>query len=68
MKNIYKNILVVMMLLTLNFTATAQDVDPDDPLSGDPGAVPIGDYVPLMVVAAVGLGYFLIKRQQTKHV
>lgn len=57
-----------MMLLTLNFTATAQDVDPDDPLSDDPGAVPIGDYVPLMVVAAVGLGYFLIKRKHPKHV
>lgn len=57
-----------MILLTLNFTAIAQDVDPDDPLSEDPGAAPIGDYVPLMIVTAVGLGYFLIRKKHAKHV
>jgi hypothetical protein len=66
MKNLYKNILVVMMLLTINFTANAQD--PDDPLSEDPGAAPIGDYVPLMLVAAVGLGYFLTQKRELKKV
>ena len=66
MKNIYRNILVVMMLLTLSFTANAQD--PDDPLSQDPGAAPIGDYVPLMLVAAVGLGYFLTQKREIKNI
>jgi hypothetical protein len=66
MKNIYKNILVVMMLLILSFTANAQD--PDDPLSEDPGAAPIGDYVPLMLIVAIGLGYFLIEKRQSKEV
>lgn len=67
MKNIFKNILVVIMLLTLNFTAKAQDGNPDNPLSEDPGAAPIGDYVPLMLVAAVGLGYFLIRKKLAKQ-
>lgn len=66
MKNIYKNILVVVMLLALNFTANAQD--PDDPLSEDPGAAPIGDYVPFMLVAALGLGYYIIQKKQPKEV
>tara|TARA_R110000850_G_scaffold147591_2_gene269782 strand:+ start:27897 stop:28100 length:204 start_codon:yes stop_codon:yes gene_type:complete len=67
MKNLYKNILVVMMLLTINFTVNAQD--PDGP-GGDPGepAAPIGDYVPLMLVAAIGLGYFVIRKQKIKEV
>ena len=64
MKNIYKNILVVVMLLALNFNVQAQD--PDDPLSEDPGAAPIEEYVPLMVVVAIGLGYFLIPKKQIK--
>ena len=55
-----------MMLLTINFTANAQD--PDDPLSEDPGTAPIGDYVPLMLVAAIGLGYFVIRKQKIKEV
>jgi acid phosphatase class B len=66
MKNLYKNLLVVMMLLTINLTANAQ---PDEP-GGDPGTpvAPIGDYVPLMLIAAIGLGYFVIKKQQIKEV
>ncbi|WP_339889503.1 hypothetical protein [uncultured Flavobacterium sp.] len=56
-----------MMLLTINFTVNAQD--PDGP-GGDPGepAAPIGDYVPLMLVAAIGLGYFVIRKQKIKEV
>jgi hypothetical protein len=70
MKNLYKSILVVMMLLTINFTANAQDsTDPELP-PGDPGTpvAPIGGYVPLMLIAAIGLGYFVIKKQQIKEV
>ena len=65
MKNIYKSLLVTAMLLAFNFTAFAQD--PDLP-PGDPGTAPIGDYVPLMLIAAIGLGYFVIKQKQVKEV
>jgi hypothetical protein len=71
MKNRYKSILVVMMLLTINFTANAQDSSDPDTMPGDPGGAPvapIGGYVPLMLIAAIGLGYFLIKKQQIKEV
>jgi hypothetical protein len=68
MKNRYKSILVVMMLLTMNFTANAQD-EPEL-VPGDPGipAAPIGDYVPLMLVIALGLGYFLTQKREIKEV
>lgn len=63
MKNIYKRLLVIFMMLGLSLSVNAQD--PDDPLSDDPGepVAPIGDYVPLMLIAAIGLGYVVIKRR-----
>ncbi|WP_339889505.1 hypothetical protein [uncultured Flavobacterium sp.] len=66
MKNIYKSLLVAILLITFNFTAYAQE-EPDD-VPGDPGAAPIGDYVPLMLIAAIGLGYFVVRKQQIKEV
>jgi len=51
------------MMLGLSLSVNAQD--PDDPLSTDPGepVAPIGDYVPLMLIVAIGLGYVVIKRR-----
>ena len=67
MKNIQNKIRITFLITLISVTTAFADDDPGFGYDGDPGAAPIGDYVPLMVVAAVGLGYFLIKRQQTKQ-
>lgn len=62
MKNTFKNRLVIIILLLLSFTTYAQD--PDEPLSPDPGVAPIGDYIPLLLIAAIGLAYIFIQKRK----
>lgn len=50
------------MLLLLSFTTNAQDLD--EPLSNDPGVEPIGDYIPLFLIAAIGLAYIFIQKEK----
>jgi hypothetical protein len=67
MKNILNKIRIAFLITLISVTTAFADDDPGFGYEGDPGAAPISDYVPLMLVIAVGLGYFLIKRLQTKQ-
>ena len=56
-KNLKNTLLAVVLLLSVNIFA--QDEDPDNP-GGDPGqepAAPIKDYLPLLLLSAIVLGY-----------
>lgn len=64
MKNTFKNRLVIIILLLLSFTTYAQDGGPDEPLFNDPGVAPIGDYIPLLLIAAIGLAYIFIQKRK----
>ena len=64
---ILKNKVSITLLLIIASVTNVLAQDPGD-LGGDPGAAPIGDYVPMMLIAAIGLGYFVIRKQQLKKV
>ena len=59
-KNIKNILLTVVLLVSANIFAQDDNADPDAP-GGDPGAAPIEDYVPLLVLAAVGIGFKLFR-------
>ena len=67
MKNIQNKIRITFLITLISVTTVFADDDPGFGYEGDPGAAPIGDYVPLMLVAAVGLGYFLIRKKLAKQ-
>ena len=67
MKNIQNKIRITFLITLISVTTAFADDDPGFGYEGDPGAAPIGDYVPLMLVAAVGLGYFLIRKKLAKQ-
>lgn len=62
---IIKSILIVLMVVGINFTAHAEDEEPDTPPI-DPGTAPINDYLPIAFVAAAGLGYVLLRKKTIK--
>lgn len=68
MKNIQNKIKITFLITLISVTTAFADDDPGFGYEGDPGAAPIGDYVPLMLVAAVGLGYYLIRKKLAKQV
>lgn len=67
MKNIQKKIKIAFLITLISVTTAFADDDPGFGYEGDPGAAPIGDYVPLMLVAAVGLGYYFIRKKLAKQ-
>ena len=68
MKNIQNKIRITFLITLISVTTAFADDDPGFGYEGDPGAAPIGDYVPLLLVAAVGLGYYIIRKKHAKHV
>ena len=58
-----KTILSVITLLLMTSTIFAQDEDPGGLSGGDPGAAPISDWVPLMLIVAIGLLIFYTRKK-----
>jgi len=57
-----KTILSVLTLVLMSSTVFAQDEDPGG-LGGDPGVAPISDWVPLMLIVAIGLLFFYTRKK-----
>ena len=57
-----KTNLSVITLLLMSSTIFAQDEDPGG-LGGDPGVAPISDWVPLMLIVAIGLLFFYTRKK-----
>ncbi len=67
MKKFLKTILYTAILL-ISLNAFAGDDDDPDGLPGDPGAAPIDDYMPLLIIGAVSLGIYFLKKKEVKSV
>jgi hypothetical protein len=59
-----KKLLIVLFIFELNNTIYAQPGGP----GGDPGAVPITNHIPLIIVFALVLAYVLINKRNKKIV
>ncbi len=66
MKKFLKTILYTAVLL-ISLNAFAGDDDDPDALPTDPGA-PIDDYIPLLIIGAVSLGIYFLKKKEVKAV
>lgn len=66
MKNFLKTIMYTAILL-ISLNAFAGDDDNPDGLPVDPGA-PIDDYIPLLIVGALSLGIYFLKKKEVKTV
>ena len=61
MKIFIKPILyTAILLMSLNAFADDENENPDE-TPGDPGAVPIGDYSPLLILGGATLGFYFLK-------
>ena len=58
-----KTNLSVITLLLMSSTIFAQDEDPGGLSGGDPGVAPISDWVPLMLIVAIGLLFFYTRKK-----
>ena len=58
-----KTILSVITLLLMSSTIFAQDEDPGGIGGGDPGTAPISDWIPLMLLVAIGLLFFYTRKK-----
>lgn len=57
-----------LAILLLSLSSFAQDEDPDLP-PGDPGAkAPINDYIPFFILGASVLGFYFIKKKESKSI
>ena len=65
MKKFLKTIFyTAFLLISLNALAGEGD-DPELP-GGDPGAAPIDDYIPLLIIGATALGIYFLKKKEVK--
>ena len=66
----FRNRIILVLLLIFNFTTTrAQDPDdPDFPFESDPGTptAPIDQWVYLMIILGLFLGFLIIKKKDYK--
>ena len=67
MKKFFKTILYTAVLL-ISLNAFAGEDDDPDALPGDPGAAPIDDYMPLVIIGATALGFYFLKKKEVKPV
>lgn len=56
---------LIALVTMLSFTSYAQDPGGDGGDQELPEAAPINDYLPLALIAAIGLGYVLLNKKKT---
>ena len=61
MKNTAKIIYSIALVL-VTFSLQAQETFPDDTQD-----VPVNDYIPLLVIAGIGLAYWFFKKKQVAN-
>ena len=61
MKNTAKIIYIIALVL-VTFSLQAQETFPDDTQD-----VPVNDYIPLLVIAGIGLAYWFFKKKQVAN-
>lgn len=54
---------LIALVTMFSFTSYAQDPGGDGGEQEGPEAVPINDYLPVALVAAIGLGYVLLRKK-----
>lgn len=54
---------LIALVTMFTFTSYAQDPGGDGGLQEGPETVPVNDYVPVALVAAIGIGYILLRKK-----
>lgn len=67
MNNKFTKYCLIALITMISFTSYAQDPGGDGGDQELPEAAPINDYLPLALMAGIGLGYVVLRKKMAKN-